>query len=180
MPPGPCAQDVTLAVECLRRMDPKRGRRPRTTPLWGPRPATGVGWNGDPMSGITAKSFNRPDEQRTPPSSTVDVVHLAGLDVARITFQPGWRWSEHLASVAASTTCRLRHVGAVQSGVLHVAHSDGTEADMAAGDAYVIEPDHDAWVVGDEPVVVVEFESAAHYGHHPTAGIDVRGVWEND
>jgi hypothetical protein len=115
------------------------------------------------MAGVTKKSFNSPDEQRTPPNTTVDVVHLGDQDVARFTFQPGWRWSTDVAPVAGTESCQARHVGAVQSGVLHLMHSDGTEVDVSVGDGYVIEPGHDAWVVGDAPVVLVEFESAATY-----------------
>jgi hypothetical protein len=132
------------------------------------------------MPGLTTKSFNLPDEHRTPERTAVDVVHLGTQHVARLTFQPGWHWSEHVAPLAATTSCQLRHVGAVQSGRLHVVHADGGEADVSVGDAYVFEPGHDAWVVGDDPVVVLEFESAAAYGRSPTAGIDVRGVSESD
>lgn len=132
------------------------------------------------MAGITAKSFDVADERRTPASTAVDVVHLPAHTVARFTFEPGWRWSEHVAAVMGTSSCQLRHVGAVLSGRLHVAHADGSHADIGVGDAYVIEPDHDAWVVGDDPAVVVEFESAEAYGRSPTAGIDVRNVPEND
>ncbi|MCV2394796.1 cupin [Actinotalea sp. M2MS4P-6] len=131
------------------------------------------------MSGVTAKSFNVPDEQRTPPSTTVDVVHLGTHHVARLTFQPGWQWSVDVAPVVGTRYCQVRHVGSVQSGRIHVVHADGSVADLGVGDAYVIEPDHDAWVVGDDPVVVVEFESAAVYGR-ASAGIDARHIPEND
>lgn len=132
------------------------------------------------MAGVTAKSFSVADERRATPSTTVDVVHLRAHDVARLTFQPGWRWSEHVAGVMGTRSCLLRHVGTVLSGRLHVAHADGSGADIGVGDAYVIEPDHDAWVVGDDPAVVVEFESAEAYARAPTAGIDFRNVYEND
>ncbi len=132
------------------------------------------------MTGVAAKSFGLADERRTSPSTAVDVVHLGAHDVARFTFQPGWRWSEHVAGVMGTESCLLWHVGTVLSGRLHVAHADGTGADVGFGDAYVIQPDHDAWVIGDEPAVVVEFESARAYARPPTAGIDVRNVSEND
>ena len=65
-------------------------------------------------------------------------------------------------------------------GALHVTHDDGSQIDVTVGDAYVIEPGHDAWVVGEQPAVLVEFDSAATYARSPTAGIDVRDVSEND
>jgi hypothetical protein len=108
---------------------------------------------------VIAKSFDSPDETRTPDKTKVEVVDLAGVKAARITFQPGWKWSECVKPVAGTDSCQLRHVGVVGSGRLAVTHEDGTETELGAGDAYVIEPNHDAWVVGDEPFVGYEFES---------------------
>lgn len=115
------------------------------------------------MPGIAMKSFDTPDESRTPPKTTVEVVKLGDETAARLTFQPGWRWSESVKPVAKTESCQARHVGAIVSGHLHVIHTDGSEGDARPGDAYVIEPGHDAWVVGDEPVVAFEFESAETY-----------------
>ena len=115
------------------------------------------------MAGITLGSFERPDELRTPDRTRVEVVRLAGQTAARLTFQPGWRWSESVKPVVGTESCQARHVGTIVSGRLHVVHADGTEGDAGPGDAYVIEPGHDAWVVGDEPVVALEFESAETY-----------------
>jgi len=132
------------------------------------------------VTGATTKSFSTPDEQRSPPNTVVDVVHLGTHAVARFTFAPGWRWSTDVAPTAGTSSCQARHVGSVQSGALHVTHTDGSQIDVTVGDAYVIEPGHDAWVVGEQPAVLVEFDSAATYGRSPTAGIDIRGVSEND
>jgi hypothetical protein len=107
------------------------------------------------------KSFDDPDERRTPAKTTVDVVDLAGASVARMTFEPGWRWSECIRPVAGGDSCQVRHVGALVSGEMEVRHDDGTTATIAAGDAYVIEPGHDAWVVGDVAAVGFEFENKA-------------------
>ena len=115
------------------------------------------------MAGIATKSFDSPDETRTPPKTRVDVVKLEGATAARFTFQPGWRWSEAVKPTAGTDSCQARHLGAIVSGHLHVVHTDGTEGDARPGDAYVIEPGHDAWVVGDEPVVAFEFASAETY-----------------
>lgn len=93
----------------------------------------------------------------------MEVVRLSGGSAARFTFQPGWRWSECIKPVINTDSCQNRHFGALLSGTLHVAHTDGTEAEVGAGDAYTIEPGHDAWVVGDEPVVALEFQSAEAY-----------------
>ena len=115
------------------------------------------------MAGITMKSFESPDESRTPPRTTVDVVRLGETTVARFTFQPGWRWSQDIAPVVGTDSCQVRHVGAVLQGTLHTVHADGSEGEASPGDAYVIEPGHDGWVVGDEPVVLLEFASAEDY-----------------
>ncbi|PZR65252.1 MAG: cupin [Chloroflexi bacterium] len=115
------------------------------------------------MAGLEARSFDSPDETRTPPNTRVDVVKLGGVTAARLTLQPGWRWSEAVKPTAGTDSCQALHVGAVISGQLHVKHEDGTEGDVHAGDAYVAEPGHDAWVVGDMPVVALEFSSAESY-----------------
>ena len=107
------------------------------------------------------KSFDTPDEQRKPDKTTVDVVKLPGASVARMVFEPGWRWSECIRPVVGTDSCQVRHVGALLSGEMEVVHDDGTKAQIQAGDAYVIEPGHDAWVVGDQQCVGLEFESTA-------------------
>ena len=86
---------------------------------------------------------------------------MGGTAAARYTFEPGWRWSECVKPVAGTESCQVRHVGVVQSGQMHVMHNDGTEADIGPGEAYVIEPGHDAWVTGDEALVAYEFEARA-------------------
>jgi hypothetical protein len=111
------------------------------------------------MAGVEQLDFDSPDETRTPDKTKVDVVHAGNATVARMMFEPGWRWSECLKPVVGTDSCQVRHVGFIQSGRMHVAHEDGTEADLGAGEAYVIEPGHDAWVDGDAPVVAYEFES---------------------
>jgi hypothetical protein len=113
------------------------------------------------MAGIQALDFESPDETRTPDKTRVDVIRVGDTTAARFTFEPGWRWSECVKPVAGTDSCQVRHVGVVQSGRLHVAHEDGTETEVGPGDAYVIEPGHDAWVLGDERFVGFEFESRA-------------------
>jgi hypothetical protein len=111
------------------------------------------------MAGIETKSFDSPDETRTPDKTKVEVVKLGGTSAGRATFQPGWKWSECIKPVVGTDSCQARHVGAVIGGRLHVVHEDGTEGEVGPGDAYVIEPGHDAWVVGDEPFSAFEFEA---------------------
>ena len=113
------------------------------------------------MAGVQTRSFDSPDETRTPDKTNIAVVRMGDTSAARFAFEPGWRWSDCVKPVAGTDSCQARHVGVVQSGTLHVVHDDGTEQDLAPGDAYVIEPGHDAWVVGDEGFVGFEFESRA-------------------
>jgi mannose-6-phosphate isomerase-like protein (cupin superfamily) len=113
------------------------------------------------MGGVDSRGFDSPDETRTPDKTRVEVVRLEGATAARMTFQPGWKWSECVKPVAGTDSCQARHVGVVQSGRMHVVHDDGSEADLGPGDAYVIEPGHDAWIVGDDTFVGYEFESKA-------------------
>ena len=111
------------------------------------------------MAGIQLLDFDSPDETRTPEKTRVDVVRLGDTTAARFAFEPGWKWSECVKPVVGTDSCQVRHVGVVQSGQLVVRHDDGSEAEVGPGNAYVIEPGHDAWVVGDERFVAFEFES---------------------
>lgn len=112
------------------------------------------------MSGFIAKSFESPDETRSPDKITVEVVDLAGIKAARLTTAPGWKWSECIKPIVGTESCQAHHVGVIVSGAMHIVHNDGSEGDLSAGMAYVIEPGHDAWVVGDEPAVAFEFDSS--------------------
>jgi hypothetical protein len=112
------------------------------------------------MAGIKVGNFEAADEVRTPEKTRVEVVDLGGIKAGRLTVQPGWKWSECIKPVAGTNSCQAHHVGVILSGTMHIVHEDGTEGDASAGLAYVIEPGHDAWVVGDEPVVAYEFDSS--------------------
>ena len=111
------------------------------------------------MASIEVKSMDRPDESRTPEKTDVSVVHMGDASVGRLTLQPGWRWSDCIKPVVGTESCQAAHLGYMVSGTMHIASTDGTEADVRAGDSYRLTPGHDAWVVGDEPVVALEFES---------------------
>ena len=112
------------------------------------------------MAGLIAKSFDSPDEVRSPDKTKLEVVDLAGVKAARMTVQPGWKWSECIKPVVGGDSCQAHHVGVITSGTMHVVHNDGTETEISPGMAYVIEPGHDAWVVGDEPATAFEFDSS--------------------
>ena len=113
------------------------------------------------MAGVQLLDFDSPDETRTPEKTRVDVVRLGGTTAARFAFEPGWKWSECVKPVVGTDSCQVRHVGVVQSGRMTVRHDDGTEVEVGPGQAYVIEPGHDAWVIGDDGFVAFEFESRA-------------------
>src|SRR5262245_15347759 len=110
------------------------------------------------MAGVESRDFTAPDETRTPDKTPVELVNLAGAQIARYTFQPGWKWSECIKPVVATESCQVEHIGYVVSGRLHVTHNDGTSGEVKPGDVYRIAPGHDAWVLESEPVVVVEFQ----------------------
>jgi hypothetical protein len=115
------------------------------------------------MPGIESRDFSSPDESRTPPKTLIELVNVAGGQIGRYTFEPGWRWSECIKPVVNTESCQVEHIGYAISGGLHVKHSDGTETDVTAGNVYHIAPGHDAWNAGNEPAVFVEFQGAANY-----------------
>ena len=113
------------------------------------------------MAGVEARDFDSPDETRSPEKTESRIVRMSGTSVARVTLEPGWSWSECIKPVVGTERCQLRHVGVVQSGRMRVEHEDGTTAEFGSGQAYVIEPGHDAWVVGDEQFIGFEFDRHA-------------------
>jgi uncharacterized cupin superfamily protein len=109
------------------------------------------------MSRLMGRSFAQPDEQAEKGGVTIDVVYLGDIKVKRATYPQGWRFSKDMGA----DRCQDNHVGYVIKGRTTVRHDDGTEVELGPGKPYVIEPGHDAWVVGDEGVVAYEFESKA-------------------
>jgi class 3 adenylate cyclase len=116
------------------------------------------------MPRLQRKSFARPDRVRALGSGRLDLVDLDETAVGRVTLPAGWRWSTDVQPLAGTASCEIRHVAFTISGTLHVQMDDGTELDIRAGDAHEIPPGHDAWVVGDEPYVSVEWASSSLYG----------------
>jgi len=115
------------------------------------------------MAGVESKSMDSPDEVRSPEKTNIDLVNVGETEVGRFTFQPGWRWSECIKPVVGTESCQMEHLGYALSGRIHIEHEDGTGHEIGSGEAYLIRPGHDAWVVGDEPFVGIEFKSAADY-----------------
>jgi hypothetical protein len=110
-----------------------------------------------------SKNFDRPDESRSIPHGVVQIVNLEGGVVGKTIFEPGWRWSQDVKPIAQTDLCQQNHVGYCISGTLRVRMADGTEFDFTAGDVGVIPPGHDAWVVGDQPYVGIDWAGMANY-----------------
>lgn len=113
---------------------------------------------------LQRRRFTEPADVRTFPHGRIDVVELDDTVVGRMTYEPGWRWSVDVKPIAGTDTCQYHHFGVVTSGLLRVQMSDGTELEIGPGDVFEIPPGHDAWVVGDEPWVSVDFEAMRTYG----------------
>jgi len=113
------------------------------------------------MASIEKKSFNSPDETKTPfDKGKIEVLNIGNLTVLRETLEPGWKWSEHVKPTVGGNSCQKFHVKYIISGKQRVVMNDGTEMDLVPGDLAVIQPGHDAWVVGDEPNVLIELAGA--------------------
>ncbi|HET8851141.1 MAG TPA: cupin domain-containing protein [Ktedonobacteraceae bacterium] len=112
---------------------------------------------------FAVKSHSTPDEVRSPEKTRNEIVRLEGFTLGRLSFEPGWRWSECIKPVVHTDSCQLSHVGYAVAGSITVRLQDGTQKTIVAGDAYSIPPGHDAWVEGDEPFVGIEVVSAEQY-----------------
>jgi len=110
------------------------------------------------MAVLEARNIDKPDERRDFPRGHLDAVHLpGGVICGRTTFGTGWRWSESVKPIAGTDSCMFHHVGYVLSGRMQVRLDDGAELEIGPGDAFEIAPGHDAWTVGDEDCVTVDF-----------------------
>ena len=115
------------------------------------------------MENLEAKNFDSPDETRTFKRGRMDLVTMGGTTIGRGVFEPGWRWSESVKPIVGTDTCQVAHTGYVISGHMHVVMDDGNEGDAGPGDAFLIAPGHDAWIVGDKPCVFLDIQGAPQY-----------------
>jgi len=120
------------------------------------------------MRTIEIKSLNSPDETRSFERGKLELVNIGGISVGRGIFEPGWRWSKHVKPIAKTKSCEAPHFQYHVSGTLKIVMDDGTEKECRAGDVSLLPPGHDAWVVGDEPVVVVDFQGMVDYAKKPS------------
>ena len=122
------------------------------------------------MSRLQTKSFEHPEDTRTPPRALLRVVHLGEVAVGFARWEPGWRWSTDLRPLTGTDWCEHHHLGYAMSGQLAVVTEGGEQMDVRAGDVYEIPPRHDAWVIGDEPFETIEWSSARVVGVAPESG----------
>jgi hypothetical protein len=110
------------------------------------------------------KTFARPDETREFPNGRAKILSIGGGSVGRLEFQPGWRWSKDVQPIAKTQSCEAPHFQYHLSGRLGIKMDDGTELVAGPGDVTALPSGHDAWVIGDEPVVVIDWFGASNYG----------------
>ena len=109
------------------------------------------------------RSYTTPDDVREFPHGRMEIVKVGGAEIGRLTLEPGWRWSNDVKPIAGTDLCQAPHMQYHVSGRLHVVMGDGTEFDAGPGDVTSLPQGHDAWVVGDEPVVTVDWYGASNY-----------------
>ena len=115
------------------------------------------------MAAAEHGSFDKPDETRNFERGALQVLNIGGAEIGLLTLQPGWRWSEHVKPLAGTQLCEAPHFQYHVQGTLHVVMGDGTEFEAGPGDVTALPQGHDAWVVGEEPVVVVDWWGASNY-----------------
>ena len=116
------------------------------------------------MVDVILKTFEMPDEVRLFEKGRFEIVHVGGMTIGRATYQPGWKWSEHVSPLAGTPLCEVEHVGMVISGRAVAALVTGEEVELTPGRVFYIPPvAHDSWVIGDEPYVSLHFLGADHY-----------------
>ena len=116
------------------------------------------------LTDVILRRFEQPDEVRELTLGRFEIIHLSGRTIGRATYQPGWRWSEHVGRALGKERCDVEHLGLVLSGVATAAFGDGRVVELRAGELFYIPPDpHDSWVVGDEPYVSLHFMGAERY-----------------
>ena len=109
-----------------------------------------------------SKNFKTPDEVRELPKMRVELLDLNGKKIMKGTYEPGWKWSEHMKPTIKTDSCQVHHEIYMISGKMMVQMNDGTQKEAKAGDAVILPPGHNAWVVGNEPVVLIDFTGGNH------------------
>ena len=113
---------------------------------------------------VILRRFDSPDETRVMEKGRFEIVRIGGLTIGRATYEPGWKWSEHVGPTVGATRCTVEHVGLVVSGTATAALDDGRVFELRAGELFYIPPvPHDSWVMGNEPYVSLHFLGADHY-----------------
>jgi quercetin dioxygenase-like cupin family protein len=113
---------------------------------------------------VILKQFESPDEARTMEKGKFELVHIGGMKIGRATYEPGWKWSEHVGPGVGATRCPVEHVGLVLSGTATVAFDDGRVIELKPGSLFHVPPiPHDSWVVGNQPYVSLHFLGAEKY-----------------
>ena len=117
------------------------------------------------MAGLVRKSLDKPEEVRpfNEGSGQLELVNLAEGPVGRATFEPGWQWSKHVKPIAGTDSCQASHMGYVISGRMKVVMDDGQEDEFGPSDFMICPPGHDAWIVGDEACVIIDWQGVADY-----------------
>jgi quercetin dioxygenase-like cupin family protein len=120
---------------------------------------------------LQIRRFDQPDERRSFVKGVFELVTAGGMTLGRASYEPGWKWSEHVGPTVGTPLCEVEHVGIVISGRAAVRMADGTELVMGPGDVFAIPAGHDSWVVGDVPYVSLHLLGATDYaaGHDPVA-----------
>jgi quercetin dioxygenase-like cupin family protein len=120
---------------------------------------------GTPDASLLVKNFDSADETREFESGSgcLEVVQAPSGAVGRAVFEPGWRWSTHVKPIAGTDSCQVSHIGYCISGRMHIRMDDGTECEVGPGDFMQCPPGHDAWTVGEEACVLVDWAAAAEY-----------------
>src|SRR4030095_14702579 len=115
------------------------------------------------MDKAEIKNFGKPEEVRQFPQGRVELIKIGGATIGRAVFEPGWRWATSVQPIVKTKSCEAPHFQYHVSGVLRVRMDDGSEFDCRPGDVSLLPSGHDAWVVGDEPAVVVDFQGMLGY-----------------
>ena len=121
------------------------------------------GTHPEPGEKAELKTFSKPDEIREFPKGKLELVKIGNATIGRATFQPGWKWSTSVQPMVKTKSCEAPHFQYHVSGTLAVKMDDGTVLECKAGDISLLPMGHDAWVVGDEPAVVVDFQGMLDY-----------------